>query len=278
MTTIENLVLPNKADTQHLPKKSQISITDVLLESRKSHNSIIDVLEVLVHEIKELKKQGSTNHEFCTKLEERIIPEVKQTLTNTMTVIENRATDLQGHGFRLNLLCRGKTEAEDETPAQTEETFRRICKDLLQIENADSILFRDVHRLPAPKRGTGSTQPKPIIAAFILMKDRNEVLSKAHLLKETGLSLQSHLPKPLNDLRNQMLKKRRDMLSADPTKKVRVVDRNYTPVLQEKLPGEESYTTIKFDPVGVTRDNRGGRGGPRRSGRRQTVNLEDDEH
>ena len=84
---------------QHLPKKSEITMTSLLIEQRKSHNAMLNVLEVLVSEIKELKRQGNANTILCTNLEERVIPEVKQSLTDTMATMESKTVDLQGHGF-----------------------------------------------------------------------------------------------------------------------------------------------------------------------------------
>ena len=66
------------------------------------------------------------------------------------------------------------------------------------------------------------------------------------------------------------------MLNADNTRKLRVVDKNDKPVLQEKLPGASKFTTLQF-PNSVNGDN--GRAGRNlRSGRRNTINLENDEH
>ena len=133
-------------------------------------------------------------------------------------------------------------------------------------------MFRAVHRLPAPKKGPGVAQPKPIIAAFVRQTDRDHILSKANLLKDTGISLQSHLPKKLNDLRNSMLKERRRLLNADHTRKLRVVDKNFSPVLQEKVADSRTWSTLKFPTVEerIGLDNTQ----PRR-GRSATVNVDD---
>ena len=265
-TTLENIVLPARAEVQHLPKKNDITMTSLLLEQRKSHNAFLDILEVLVKEVKSIKKESIANFKLCEKLEERVIPEITETLKSTMSTLESKAVDMQGHGFRLNLICKGREEEDDESPADTEQLFKSVLKDSLGIETADNILFRAVHRLPKPKSGNGSTQPKPIIAAFIRQQDRDTVLSKAHLLKDTGISLQSHLPKKLNDLRNDLLKQRRQMLAVDPSRKLRVVDKNYTPVMQEKRHGATVFTTLKItDQVNNDR---------RRSSRRNTINID----
>ena len=166
------------------------------------------------------------------------------------------------------MICRGKQELEDETPAQTELLFREVIKDVLKVDNSDAIMFRAVHRLPKPTTGHGSTQPKPIIAAFIMQQDRDMCLFKANLLKDSGLSLQSHLPKQLNDQRNAMLKERRRMMNADSTRKLRIVDRNFKPCFQEKLPGADKFTTVKF-PI---QDQQDADVRPQRRGRSGQVN------
>lgn len=277
MVSIEEIVLPEKANVNHLPKAKDLTLSILLLEQRKSHNSIIDILQVIVSEVKELKAQGNGNHRLLTNIENRIIPEVQQTLTDNLNALETKQGDLQAHGFRQNLICRGKFEVivddKPETPQQSEQQFKDILRNDLGIEHADSIMFRAVHRLPKPKNGRGSTQPKPLIAAFLKQSDRDLVLSKANLLKGKGISLQSHLPKKLNDLRNDMLKERRRLLNADESRQIRVVDKNFQPVMQEKLQGDQKWTTLNF----VKSENAGPTVNPRRSGRRRpTINLEAD--
>ena len=97
------------------------------------------------------------------------------------------------------------------------------------------------------------------------------------MLRNTGVSLQSHLPQQLNEVRNNMLKERHLMLNADNTRKLRVVDKNDKPVLQEKLPGASKFTT-QF-PNSVNGDNgRAGRNLRSGTGRSNTINLENEEH
>ena len=277
-TSIEDLVLPAKADVSHLPKKNDITPNFLLLEQRKANNAVLDILEVVVREIREIKQQGNGNSTLLTRIEERIIPEVKQSMKAKMDNLVKSTSDLQGHGFRLNLICKGKGEVvsdHDETPQESEQQFKDVLKDELDIDDADSIMFRAVHRLPAPKKGPGANQPRPLIAAFLRQCDRDLVLSKSHLLKDSGISLQSHLPKKLNDLRNDMLKERRRLLNGDNSRKIRVVDKNFSPVLQEKLPNSTTWNTLKFPLVndGVGQD---GNNGSRRRSRRNTVQLDAD--
>ena len=146
-TSLADLVLPDKANIDKLPKTKDLSMHSILLEQRRSYNSLLDV----VRELKEIKKQGKGNEDKCKQIEERIIPEVKQSLKLNMETIENKTVDLQGHGFRLNLICRDKEELEDETPEQTEQLFKDVLKEHLKIEYTDSLMFRAVHRLPNQK-------------------------------------------------------------------------------------------------------------------------------
>ena len=268
VTTVEEIVLPPKADVQNLPANKNLNYQAILLESRKNYNSVMEILGILVSEIKELKKQGNADHTQITDLADRVIPEVRQTMTTNLEKIEEKTV---GHGFRLNLIARNVEEVgENETHQQTEEKFRQVLREKLQLEDADTILFRDTHRLPKPKQGFGATQPKPLICAFIRQCDRDLVLSKAHMLKDSGMSIQSHLPPKLNAIRNAMLKERRAMLNANPARKIRVVDKQFSPVIQESkiVDGEAKWVTLKFEPntAGVHAAH------PRRSSRRPTIN------
>ena len=96
-TSLADLVLPDKANIDKLPKNKDLSMHSILLEQRRSYNSILDVLDVVVRELKEIKKQGKGNEDKCKQIEERIIPEVKQSLKLNMETIENKTVDLQGH-------------------------------------------------------------------------------------------------------------------------------------------------------------------------------------
>ena len=71
-------------------------------------------------------------------------------------------------------------ESDDETPAQTEQLFKGVLRDKLSLESTDNILFRAIHRLPKPRQGQGSTQPKAIIAAFLRHKTEM-MLSPKHI-------------------------------------------------------------------------------------------------
>ena len=84
--------------------------------------------------------------------------------------------------------------------------------------------------------------PPPIIAAFCLQRDRNEVLSRAKELKGSKISLKSDLPRKLNDLRNRMLTERKRLNAAGV--KVRVVERSYLPVLQRFNVAQDKWNNL----------------------------------
>ena len=134
-----------------------------------------------------------------------------------------------------------------------ETLVRDFFKDKLEIEALviKDILFRDTHRLPAHKLPDGRVLEKPIIVAFISQKHRNLVMRCAYKLKDTGISMKSDLPKPLNELRNKMLKERSRLKMLNPLIKYRVSEVKYLPILQRengKRPGTDYilWEDLKF--------------------------------
>ena len=86
-TSLADLVLPDKANIDKLPKTKDLSLHSILLEQRRSYNSLLDVLDVVVRELKEIKKQGKESEDKCKQIEERIIPKVKQSLKLNLETI-----------------------------------------------------------------------------------------------------------------------------------------------------------------------------------------------
>ena len=184
-------------------------------------------------------------------IKETIIPGLKQNIIRNRQVAEAQLSEafaevglqheqLEGHGRRLNLVWNGREEVLQSIITEfggrrefenSEQLFRDFLVTSLKFDKAyvDSMLFRDVHRLPKGKRSRG---PPPVIVAFVCQKHRNDVLAAAKHLANTGFSIKSDLPKRLNDLRSDMLKERRELKQQG--KVVRLVERNYLPILQEQ--------------------------------------------
>jgi hypothetical protein len=156
-------------------------------------------------------------------MEAKILERIEQIEKDKL--LENahsRRRHLIANGVPMGVYPRGESEP-------TEQIFRDLLVNQLKLDRnyVNSMLFRDVHRLPKSNRYDG---PPPIIAAFICQLHRNDVIANAKNLKGTPISLKSDLPRQLNELRGLMLKTKYRLKDAGCN--VRMVERSYFPCLQ----------------------------------------------
>ena len=231
-------------------------VIDAIEDARSNHNTLVDALTTLSKQLDDIsaKLDATSNVEIVqdvTNIKENIIPELKRSITKNVQLTEAMVEEtsdelglqyeqLEAHGRRLNVIVNGCREQKERINLQgggtrefedTEQLFRDFLVNSLKFSPGyvNNIILRDCHRLPQKR---GSAHPPPIIAAFICQKHRNEVLSAAKHLKGTNLSIKSDLPKRLNTIRSSMLKVRADLKKEK--KIVRLVERNYLPMLQQQ--------------------------------------------
>ena len=131
------------------------------------------------------------NHHF--QMEDNL-----QSLNNQLTDAKENFLELQTHTMKYNILIEGVSESNTETE-DTEKVVHQFLKDGLQIEDAESIEFHNVHRLR--KRSDG--KPRRIIAKFVKKKDHERVLrvvpEQVKRLNVTGIAVYQQFP-PRNSL------------------------------------------------------------------------------
>ena len=258
MTTLNQLNLVKASETlDDIKDNRSIKNIDILKEQRVYFNRMIDAISVLKDELTELKNVKTLVDEHQEKLVdlvEQVVPALTNKITRDVKLMEakimERIDELEkerllenAHSRRRHIIANGvpikKVPRDQAEP--TEQIFRDFLVEKLNFRKADvdSMLFRDIHRLPSSKDSDG---PPPIIAAFLCQKHRNDVLANAKKLKGTTFSLKSDLPKPLNVLRGKMLKTMHRLREANCN--VRLVERSYPPVLQKKNPTTERWDTI----------------------------------
>ena len=86
---------------------------------------------------------------------------------------------------------------------------------------------------PKTDRPGVTLKHRPIIVMFTQQYYRNFVMDKANLLRGSSISMKSDLPKEWDDIRNELLQKRRALINEG--KIVRIVERSYKPILQVKI-------------------------------------------
>ena len=230
-----------------IKEKNKISMVNVLKEQRTCFNSLVEALGSIANAVNKLSDMTQRTEFVETELKdirERVIPEIKDSITRKCNVLEARLMERIGqlekeklldeaHKRRLNLIVNGMNvkNVPRGQAEPTEQLVRELLVSKLKLskEYVDGILFRDVHRLP---KSQGRDGPPPVIMAFVLQAQRNTCLANAKELKGTNISLKSDLPKQLNVLRSHMLTERTRLSGLGHV--CRCVERGYLPTLQVK--------------------------------------------
>lgn len=159
---------------------------------------------------------------------------------------EREVLDLQVFTRKRNLIWGGKEEATGETVQSLTADALDLFSNVMQVDNAivSDMVITAIHRLGnKPRR---DNKPRNIVLVLTKLHHIDAVLSKGKNLKNTNFTVRSHLPEPLAKYRSDILKKRRDMLTANPNTHVRVVEFKGIPSLQHKLhPTSDTWTTIE---------------------------------
>eukprot|EP00057_Strongylocentrotus_purpuratus_P023131 XP_011677605.1 PREDICTED: uncharacterized protein LOC105444702 [Strongylocentrotus purpuratus] len=123
----------------------------------------------------DLEVSVNFNAEKIREIEDRKLPEVKDSTQKMMKVLENKIISLEIHNRKSNLLFYGINQNEGED-------VYKVLKDAfatLGVDDAPTIAIANAHRLP--RRGaadqTSQRGPVPIIARFCYMENRNAILA-----------------------------------------------------------------------------------------------------
>ena len=252
-----------------IPEGRSVKVIDVLREARNNHNELVDAISAVnaylrdislkLDKIPNIETAIEFNADSFKSVTDNLMPalqlkvdknldNVKKELLVAVHGNTNKLINLESHGRRKNVIINGIPSVESE---DVEVITRAFLKDTLELDEqlVHNMLFRDCHRLPKPKAKDGREFEKPIILACVSQKDRNVIMRNAFNLKDTGISIKSDLPKPLNDLRNMMLKERHRLKMENPHIKYRVSEVRYLPVLQRSNGKKPNSDYIKWEDI-----------------------------
>ncbi len=136
-----------------------------------------------------------------TVIRDETIPDLRKKLQKEIDDLKKARLTAELYSKKSNLLFHGIAERPGE---DTESVLRTFLADQVKYDNAHTITFANVHRLPSKNQ---SDRPNPIIAKFHEMKNRNEILSKAKILKNSTqkFGISPHLPLEMQQARSQLL-------------------------------------------------------------------------
>lgn len=115
--------------------------------------------------------------------------------------LAEESLDLQARSMRDNLLFFNLPESnsfEERRDEKCDEKFLSFCKDILKMENTDSIKIDRAHR---PGRYTAN-KTRPIVAKFNFYRDKQNVKQKASAeLKNSDFRVADQYPREIKERR-----------------------------------------------------------------------------
>ncbi len=157
------------------------------MEINKSSNCTNeDIMKTILSMQTQLQSQISSMNDNFKRIDDKVtnmatgvtrdlslLRKENTSLRKQVNSLEEQLDDVQSRSRRNNLLFHGLEGERGETWDESENKIRTFMKDRLGLTNADSMLITRAHRLAPHKKQS------PIIANFVITKDRNDVLRKA---------------------------------------------------------------------------------------------------
>lgn len=134
------------------------------------------------------------------------VAQLKTELKQVAVMNAFHAVDRDVYSRKWNLIITGLPGIQSEPDSQTEIKVRDLANKNLKIPREENLLLAACHRLSQKANS-------PIIVKFVNLRDRNLFLKNAKELKNTGakISISPDLPPILKDLRDEILKHRKDL-------------------------------------------------------------------
>ena len=126
--------------------------------------------------------------------------EINKEIETRLKSVENKLCQLEDQSRRENLLFFGIGDDGNESWEVCERKLTQFIKDKLGIDK--DIVFQRVHRLGRPRAGVNA---RPIIAKFLLFKDKELVLRNAHKLKNQACSISEDFCQRTREKRKMLL-------------------------------------------------------------------------
>ncbi|VDI43527.1 Hypothetical predicted protein [Mytilus galloprovincialis] len=241
---ISNATLPINSDPNVAIQMifSNMSIMNQKLESVDTSNTVIyqqlqklDLLEdiskklqifeknmtdmkIEINNIKATQEQQAhtlakeENHHYIIEDRVKSMEQVNTYLENENFELKEQFLRLQTHSMKYNLIFSGITEQDNESKEDTESVIKNFIETELEIRDANTISFQNVHRL----RPRNDGKPRNIIAKFSKYDDHQRVIRvvPAKLRHKSRYSVQQQYPAEINDRRRALVPKLKEFQRA----------------------------------------------------------------
>lgn len=178
-------------------------------------------IKAMKSDIDEMERGMKYLEEDMIEMKEDTIPKLRDELKCKIAEMEKARVEAELYSKKANLLF-FNIPSTDRSSEDSEAVLRDILS-RTNIPDSTTIQFANVHRLPTK----GNTNfPKPIIAKFIKMRDRDLVLKaiiNAQItIKDRKVSVAPHLPASMQTERKRLVVIRNKLKSEGKAAKIRV--------------------------------------------------------
>ena len=187
--TLKNDIISSlKSEVENITEKFKKEIKREIKESMESAE-LVKKVEINRKEINEQHSISKVMQRKCRETNERL-------------------QKLESYTMRENLVFSGIPEQEGETEDAIRKSICDVFRTKMNITNADQIRISRCHRLnrTIPSNKTGdSVRPRDIIVRFQYYPDRMSVLHSGKMLKGSGIYVNEHFPREIEQKRRILL-------------------------------------------------------------------------
>ena len=208
MDELKTLILAMKEDNKNNFQK---------IESQLA--SIRSDIASLKTEVTDLAQSVNYLDNEVTAIRDETLPTLRQELKREINNLRKARLTAELYSRKANLLFHNIPEQPGE---DTEIILRSFLKDFLKYDGHHRVIFANVHRLPS--KTPDSAKSSPIIAKFVQMKDRNDILGMATNLKGTKqrFGISQHLPPEMQEERAKLLPIQREARQAGKKTQIKI--------------------------------------------------------
>lgn len=176
------------ADTSEVePPDRELTLSDIHQSITGSSGILNAKLDSLTREfsaittkLTDLENSVTMNYDKLAEIEQKKLPDIERKMADEISKLQDKLTLMEIYGRRTNLLFYGVIEPQNEVVVHTlRDTFIYLG---IHADNAANIAIVNAHRLPRrdnipPNQASGPPAPRAIIAKFVYMEDRNQILA-----------------------------------------------------------------------------------------------------
>ena len=229
--------MPPKKNPEDQRTLKEYAQSDLKSMEERLMTAITGVKENISGEIEKCRREIADARGDLQQLNEHFSGKIENLRKETKSETQALRDDierLEWHQRKYNLIFSGMTAKRGEE----EEAVSKLLTEKLDFDEAPQ--FVNVHAIGKPDSQKATIS---IIARLQKWTDRQLILKNAVNLKGTGIGVKTDLPARLQNKREKLLQKRKEMKDSGAI--VRIVERNRDVLLQTKASETAKWVTVE---------------------------------